>query len=346
MRVLVFPADSAGCGMYRLAWPAQYLKHLGHDVEVSYIGQRGVFQIVSPDGGKTISGFYMPPDVDVMVFQRISNPLFVNAVPALRRKGIAVVMDMDDDLGRISKKSAAYGTFHKNQVHSAQITAQVAEQCTMVTVTTPVLAKVYGRHGRVRIIDNYICGSDLEIPRQDSDLLGWAGTTNTRGDDWQVVGDSVSKLTREGFQFVAIGPEGTLKQELKLQEEPEYTGWIPIERWMEGMSRIGVGMAPLFPSNFNRAKSRLKVAQMAALGIPWVASPLPEYERFHRESGTGILGCSPAEWYDGLKRLLTEPSLRAEMGEAGRAHMQDQTIEANAWRWWEAWTDALKLQRS
>lgn len=346
MRVLVFPADSAGCGMYRLAWPAQYLKHLGHDVEVSYIGQRGIFEIHSRDEGKTITGITMPKGVDVMVFQRVSNPLFINAVPALRRMGIAVVMDMDDDLGKISKKSAAYGAFNKNQTHSHHITAQVAEQCTLVTVTTPVLAKVYGKHGRVEIVDNYICGSDLEIPRQDSDLLGWAGTTNTRGDDWQVVGRSVSQLTREGFRFTVLGPEGSLKDELKLTEEPEYSGWVPIMGWMQAMARIGVGMAPLFPSNFNRAKSRLKVAQMAALGIPYVASPLPEYVRFHQESGTGILGSSPAEWYDGLKRLLVDPGLRAHMGEVGREYMQDQTIEKNAWRWWGAWTRALEMQRS
>lgn len=343
---MVIPADHGGCGHYRLIWPAQYLKHLGHDVEVCWVGQRGVFEVVSYDEGKTITGIKMPPGVDVVVFQRVSNPLYINVVPALRRMGIAVVMDMDDDLGKINKKSAAYGVYRKNEVHSSQITASIAEQCTLVTVTTPALAKVYGRHGRVEIIDNYICGSDLEIPRHDSETIGWAGTTNTRGDDWQVVGKAVSQLTQEGYEFLAVGPEGSLKEELRLAAEPTYTGWVPIESWMQGMSAIGVGMAPLFPSNFNRAKSRLKVIQMAALGIPYVASPLPEYERFHRESGTGILGYSPADWYDGLKRLLTDPGLRADMGARGREYMKDQTIEANAYRWWDAWTRAMDMQRA
>lgn len=345
MRVLVFPADNGGCGMYRIAWPAQYLKHLGHDVEICWVGQRGIFEIESHDG-KTITGFRLPKGVDVVVFQRISNRIHANAFQALRRTGIAVVMDMDDDLGKVPKRSSAYGIYNKNDVHSAETVAYAADQSTLVTVTTPALAKVYGRHGRVEIIDNYICGSDLEIPRQDSEVIGWAGTTSTRGDDWQVVGKSIAQLTSEGYEFLAVGPEGTLKDELKLAAEPTYTGWVPIESWMEGMAQIGVGMAPLFPSNFNRAKSRLKVAQMAALGIPYVASPLPEYERFHRESGTGILGCSPAEWYDGLKRLLTDPGLRADMGARGREYMKAQTIEANAYRWWDAWTRALELQRA
>jgi hypothetical protein len=45
-------------------------------------------------------------------------------------------------------------------------------------------------------------------------------------------------------------------------------------------------------------------------------------------------------------RLLNDATLRSELSAAGRQIVRDHmTIEANAWRWWEAWTDALKMER-
>lgn len=346
MRVLVLPADNSGCGMYRMAWPAQYLKHIGHDVEICYWGQRGIFEIHSSDGVH-IDGITMPKGVDVVVVQRVSSRVHAQVFRELRARGIAVVMDMDDDLGKVHKSHAAFGVYNsKGSRHTPENVAYAANEATMVTVTTPALLRTYARHGRGAIIDNYVCGSDLEIEHTDSGVMGWAGDTKTRADDWQVVGNALRRLVSAGHQFIAVGPEGDLGQQLKLPTEPRYTGYVPIMDWMRAMSKIGVGLAPLFPSAFNRAKSRLKVAQMAALGIPWVGSPLPEYTRFHQESGTGILASNPREWHDGLLSLISDPDLRAEMGEKGRAHMADQTIEANAWRWWDAWTKALEFERA
>lgn len=41
VKVYVFPADTHGCGCYRLKWPAQALVAQGHDVVIVSAGKTG-----------------------------------------------------------------------------------------------------------------------------------------------------------------------------------------------------------------------------------------------------------------------------------------------------------------
>jgi hypothetical protein len=85
---------------------------------------------------------------------------------------------------------------------------------------------------------------------------------------------------------------------------------------------------------------------MAAVGVPWVASPRPEYRRLREQLGVGLLAKDPGDWYRQLKLLTGDDALRADMSAKGRAAAADWTIEGNAWRWWEAWDAAVTAQRS
>jgi glycosyltransferase involved in cell wall biosynthesis len=262
---------------------------------------------------------------------------------------------MDDDLGRIHSKSAALSAYEDPGGHSWKWCELACQNATLVTTSTERLKDVYG-FGHGHVIDNYVPGSYIETEHQDSTLIGWGGSTAAHPEDLAQAGRSIRKLTDEGHRFMVIGPPSDVQRQLHLKPAPRvfrngqlvdslYTGRIELMDWARGLSLLGVGIAPLQDTLFNMAKSRLKLAEMSAVGVPWVASPSAEYQRFHKESCTGILACSPTEWYRGLKQLLDNPSMRAEMGEAGRTYMRTQTIEENAWRWLEAWTRALALQR-
>lgn len=355
MKVLAFPADDIGCGSYRMSWPAQYLKHMGMDVTLCNF-RENMFEVRMDTDGN-LDEVLIPRDTDVVVVQRISRRIHAEALLWLRKVGIAVVHDMDDDLSRIHGRSGAFQNYDNPEEHSWKWCDLACQNATLVTTSTARLAEVYG-HGHGHVIDNYVPGSYTEIEHIDSPLLGWGGSTNAHPDDLPVVGRSVRKLVDEGNQFLVVGGESNVEADLHLNPlpkvyrwgerpvNPRYTGRLELMDWARGLSMLGVGIAPLQDSLFNAAKSRLKVLEMSAVGVPWVASPRPEYARFHKEANTGILGCSPNEWYRELKRLIENPSLRAEMGERGREYARTQTIEENAWRWQEAWELALKLQRS
>jgi glycosyltransferase involved in cell wall biosynthesis len=333
---------------YRLIWPALVLKAQGHDVHVVVPKQRG--------GGVGLNGMQDQdgnlvsldvPDVDVMVMQRITDRKVAQAIPMIRAKGVAVVIDMDDDLSCIHPANPAYAMMHPNRGqpgHSWHHAAQACRDATAVTVATDALLRTYAPHGRGRVLHNCVPARYLDIPRVDSDVIGWAGSVHSHPDDLQTVGTALARLTRAGRRFGVVGPGAGVRDALRLDTDPQATGVVDIGAWPSALATLGVGIAPLADTAFNASKSWLKAAEYAACGVPWVASPRPEYRHLHAR-GCGLLADKPRDWQRKLAALATNPARRQELSEAGRVVAANLTIEGNAWRWLEAWTDAYRLQR-
>jgi hypothetical protein len=122
-------------------------------------------------------------------------------------------------------------------------------------------------------------------------------------------------------------------------------GGVPIEEWPRSVAGLGIGIAPLADTKFNRSKSLLKPLEMSACGVPWVASPRAEYRRLHA-MGAGILADRPRTWYRELKRLRESAGLRQELSEAGRAVAEQLRLRDHSWRWMDAWTRAYEMQQA
>lgn len=347
----VFPADNAGCGHYRLIWPADVLRKTGHDVVIMPPVKEAGFLIkteLGDDGVERIIDVQIPPGADVIVIQRASHRRQQELITFLRSKGVAVVVDMDDDMSSIHPDNVAFNAYRHNgrTDYSWKWALESAKLATLVTTSTTELQKVYAPHGRGMVLDNYVPGLTLTYPTQDTGCFGWAGTTMSHPNDLQVTGDAVRRLMADGHQFRVVGGPSKVRQNLRLTEDPVCTGTVGLEVWIKTLGEtVDVGMVPLAPTAFNTSKSRLKGIEYMAAGVPWVASPRAEYRRLQRESGCGFLAETPKQWYGHLTRLLTDSCLRKEQAEAGREYMQSQTYEANAWRWLEAWAKAVEIQR-
>lgn len=351
MKVYVFPADNAGCGHYRLIWPADVLRKTGHDVVIMPPVKEAGFLIkteLGDDGVERIIDVQIPPGADVIVIQRASHRRQQELITFLRSKGVAVVVDMDDDMSSIHPDNVAFNAYRHNgrTDYSWKWALESAKLATLVTTSTTELQKVYAPHGRGMVLDNYVPGLTLTYPTQDTGCFGWAGTTMSHPNDLQVTGDAVRRLMADGHQFRVVGGPSKVRQNLRLTEDPVCTGTVGLEVWIKTLGEtVDVGMVPLAPTAFNTSKSRLKGIEYMAAGVPWVASPRAEYRRLQRESGCGFLAETPKQWYGHLTRLLADSCLRKEQAEAGREYMQSQTYEVNAWRWLEAWTRAVEIQR-
>ncbi len=345
MKVLVIPADAAGCGYYRLIWAAQHLASQGHNIEIQW-----------PDSGSGLEVHFVkdeivdciiPGDADVIVLQRPSHTWHPQVIKTMRNKGVAIVVDMDDDLTCIHRKNLAYLNYHprSNTPYSWKHAEDSCQSATLVTLSTRALMPVYAKHGRGQVIDNFVPEYFLDIEGSKDDHFGWPGTTMSHPVDLQACGRAVQDLIDNGYKFRVIGPPSKVKEALRLKEEPQYTDVIPTPLWPRAVGSLSVAIAPLEISAFNSAKSRLKVIEASAVGVPWVASPRTEYRRFHAESQAGILADRPKDWYKAVKQLMDDEVLRKELGERGREYMRTQTIEANSWRWLEAWTKAYDIEQ-
>ena len=267
----------------------------------------------------------------------------------IRSKGVAVVVDMDDDLTKIDPNNPAFYAMRSDSGdlrHNWRNAHQACLDATLVTVSTPALLPVYAPHGRGVVLDNCVPASYLQVPHTDSATMGWPGSTHSHPFDVQEVGPAVARLLREGHTYRGVGPPDGLRQALGLEADPEVTGSVELNQWPTALAQLGIGLAPLADTAFNQAKSRLKIVELSSVGVPWVASPRAEYIRFQQRTGVGLLAARPKDWFRQLKRLITDPVLRADQSAAGRAAMAGETIEGNAWRWLDAWTSALRAQRA
>ena len=359
MRVYVYPGDSWGCGGYRMAWPARAAMRVDPVAMAVFCvppSDRQISLDVNQDGQVVRERF--PEDADVIVFQRPTSHYVVNAIQLLQRRGVAVVVDMDDDLAHIDPANPAWavhqpvlvapdgsGRTAPNQHKHANATL-ACRMADMVTVSTEALAASYGAHGRVRVLHNQVPARYLDVAHSDSDLVGWGGSLHSHPNDLQVLGPAMAQVVGAGARFEVAGdPEG-IGRVLGLPADPPGPGIVALHDWPTAMAEFGIGIAPLADSRFNRAKSWLKPLEYSAVGVPWVASPRPEYQRWLQASGGGMLAAKPKHWAAMLRRLIREPSLRQELGAAGRQAAAANTIEGNAWRWCEAWADAHTYHRA
>lgn len=346
MKVYAYPADGYACGYMRVVWPAQALARAGHDITVvpfSPGAQR--FRVFYDQQGNVVDAMY-PRDAQVMVFQRVVEAGLTDFIRFVTARGVATVVDVDDDLASIDPGNPAWLSLHpRNRTAERDVSWRylntACRVASLVTVTSEPLAVQYAPHGRVRIIRNYLPPHYFGHARTDSETVGWPASFFSHANDPQVSHGAIGRLVDDGYRFQVWGdPEGAGKA-FGLPADPEGTGPIDLMKWPRAISEIGVGVAPLAPTRFNAAKSWLKCAELSAVGVPWVASPRPEYARLHR-LGAGMLAKDKgSDWYRKLRQLLTDPILREDLSQAGRevaeAHLR---MEDNVGLWLGAWEAA------
>lgn len=357
MKIKVYPADTTGCGYFRLIWPVQTLLSgsVPADVTIEVQPPQNRDLKMRIDGEVVQDVLDVEPGT-VYVFQRLTHRWMAQAVPILRSKGAAVVVDVDDDLGSIHPRNPAYWAMHprnegawdtvKREVnrHSWLNLQQACRDATMVTVSTPALLKRYAAHGRGHVLFNYLPEHYYGVPHEDSAIVGWPASLHSHPDDPSVIGGAVARLYASGTAFRIVADPTATGEAFGLPEDPPGAGNIPIEHWPSAVAELGVGIAPLADTRFNACKSWLKPLEMSALGVPWVASPRTEYERLHRR-GAGILADTPRRWYRELERLTKNAPLRHELTEGGRTVAEELRLKDHAWRWLEAWSRAADFQR-
>lgn len=333
-----------------MIWPGESLHRAGHDVTVVRAEERLVR--IHMRGEEVVK---VETDADVVVFQRITHSRLAQAVAVLRRQGVAVVVDVDDDLTAIHPSNPAWAGLHPRSegqklpggtvsMNSWRNLNFACRNATLVTVSTPALLPVYAAHGRGAVLDNYLPAMYDNLQHTDSDTVGWAASYHSHPNDPDAVGGAIARLVSDGAEFIIRGDPSGAGHAFGLPADPPGFS-APIEQWPAAVAELGVGIAPLADTKFNRSKSRLKPLEMCAAGVPWVASPRAEYSRLHA-LGAGILADRPRTWYREIKRLRESESLRKELSEAGRAVAATQRLDDHSWRWLDAWQRAYETQQA
>ena len=79
-----------------------------------------------------------------------------------------------------------------------------------------------------------------------------------------------------------------------------------------------------------------------SVGVPVVATDLPEQRRLIRHGTDGFLASDPFDFAEHVQTLRRDPDLRQEMALRARRRAAELAIEVHGW----AWEDALGLTRA
>jgi len=103
---------------------------------------------------------------------------------------------------------------------------------------------------------------------------------------------------------------------------------VPVEKylWSEeteatDLATCNIGLAPLPDNRFTRGKCGFKSLQYASAGLPVIASPVGVNTDYIRQGG-GYLADGVSDWIDKLCQLISDPQLRKQMGQIGKAKVQ------------------------
>jgi glycosyltransferase involved in cell wall biosynthesis len=319
------------------------LRSLGHDVTVFAPGEQANFPVTIFESPRSRRVTLEVDDIgcDVLVMQRPLDWKWQHVIPQFRALGVKVVVDLDDDIAALRPNHAVYWVNQpsRNPDQNHHHLMRAMQQADMVTVSTPALARKYGRAGHVTVIPNCVPERYLSLPRErhERTVVGWTGAVATHPDDLNVMGYALQEVGRShDFEWRVVGD--SLGVRAVTSVEPVHVPWVPIHDYAAEVAKFDVGVVPLALHAFNEAKSWLKGLEMSSVGVPFVASPTAPYKNLIAQ-GAGLLAESnrPKQWSAALKRLLTDRVLYGEMSEAGREVARQWTFESNAWRWEEVW---------
>ncbi len=233
--------------------------------------------------------------------------------PLLRRLGrYRFVFDFDD---------AVYLT-------SPRATRGLCRAADAVVVTNDTLAAfARGQNPHVHHVATPV--DTDRAPRKDwsatprSPIIGWAGTPSNYAHLKQILSKPLATMARRlDFEVrIVTWPLEGIDELL-----PGRTRIVPwtLDSYQTEISQFDVGVSAVVDNPWTRGKMGFKLLEYMAAGVPAVGSRLFASGHLFESGKSGFYADTPEEWTDVLERLLTDASLRQQVGEAGRIRCESE----------------------
>jgi len=99
--------------------------------------------------------------------------------------------------------------------------------------------------------------------------------------------------------------------------------WV-LEHAIDYLQEPDIGLMPLTDSERAKGKCAYKALEFMSVGTPCVISPVGMNAEVIEDGVNGFLAVTPEEWEAKLERLIVNPGLRRQMGEAARATVRER----------------------
>jgi hypothetical protein len=322
--IVYWLADRTACGQYRCLLPGAELTSLGHEVIADETMTMGFID-----------------RADVLVGQRVAKTGPSSLWQALARdkhRTARMVYELDDDVFALANEPSN----PNHRVWPAlldNVRANLA--CAdAVTVSTDVLADVVSAHTSAPVhvvlnaVPEYLLDMATPMGRKPH-TVGWSGSATHDG-DWahdqtaeKILNWFDRSVFNDGWLLRTFGALPAPLHEAFEQAKVWHhhaNGTPDLRRYYKRLSRwFDIGLAPLAPTAFNQSKSDLRLLELSALGIPWIASNWGPYAVGEQARG-GLRVRGTAEWHEALTAVAGDEDMRRTLREQGRRWAATRTI--------------------
>ncbi len=325
---------------YRMTLPAGALAAAGHEC---FVGSAVLGSGPGPVLG-ALPGNVLVADLDLLVVQPGVGSDWTPVFATARAAGQKVVVDLDDwwwDLQASTRGFVDDGvTAWRDRLRAMLCNADA------VTVATPFLAERIGAWADAPPITLVRNALDLERwgpPEnvEDGPVLGYAGSLSGHAEDVALLRPWLGAFVeRHDLRVIHVGGHPSHPSFAETAGvDPARVTVRPGRAWADyaasgPMAQMDIGLVPLEDRPYNRAKSALKGMEYGACGVPWLASPSPEYRWLGCGglAGSTLADQSPSDWVAALEALL-DPSARAELAAAQLKRIGSEAIDVRAPDW-------------
>jgi glycosyltransferase involved in cell wall biosynthesis len=237
-----------------------------------------------------------------------------------------VIYEIDDvlfDLPEDHTEKEYYRLFE------ASIRAAIQSADAVITSTAPLADRLRQFNKHTWLLPNYLDDNiwDLKKPlgnleKSDKPVsIGYmGGITRTHIYDLESIQNILYDVLMEygkdvAFHFWGIAPKGMNDFPNVYIHEERFPDYREFARYFMGQP-VDIWIAPLIDNAFNQCKSAIKYLEYSASKAPGIYSDVYPYREVIQANRNGYLASNEIEWKEALRRLIDDPSLRLEIGNA------------------------------
>ncbi len=229
------------------------------------------------------------------------------------------LMDYYNKMNALEKK------LYTNGVGGELLADPYIKHCT--TSTTFLKRKLEERGKKVFLVTNKMSQEDVEWAKQIRDhvkkdkstvRISYLSGTPSHNKDFATITGALTRILQEFPQarLVLAGPLDTQSELNQFQSQIIRVPFAPRKEYFATVASADINVAPLEMGNdFTESKSELKFFEAGLLGVPTVAVANEIYKGAITDGVDGFVAVTEDEWYEKIKRLITDEALRKSMAE-------------------------------
>ncbi len=325
-RILIHPADSGGCGHYRLIYPSQAM-----------VGKNNIETLITKRLFKPQELARFNPDTVIVQRQILDGQIqYIERSSNLNQ--VFTVYELDDLLDNVQDKNIHKKDFNATHVKNLYKALRTADR---FVCSTEFLKDRYSLYCNDIIVQHNRLNPEIWkplVPKRDTSRklrVGWAGGFSHSG-DIEIIVDTLKELYKE-YDFVFLGyihPE----IEKYVAEFHAGSSFFDYPKTLANLN-LDIALAPLEDVPFNHAKSHLKVIEYGALGYPVIATKITPYLNFpimypKTNDATGFINA--------IREMASDVDEMRKMGDNLRNFVHDNWMLEGVHidNWQKAWTNS------